>query len=78
MVHFHCTSEGVIVKCNAQSFSLFNVEEKGVDDKIKDDRAKNASCGLYYKNFTIIIYNCNAICQYYKTMIVVKANYNRS
>ncbi len=51
MVHFHCTSEGVIGKCNAESSSLFNDDEKGVDDKIKDDRAKNASCGLYYKIF---------------------------
>jgi hypothetical protein len=25
--------------------------------------------GLYYKNFTIVIYNRNVIGQYYKTMI---------
>ncbi len=25
-------------------------------------------CGLYYKSFTIIIYNCNDSGQYYKTM----------
>jgi hypothetical protein len=78
MVHFQCTSQCVIGKCNVESSSLFNDDEKGVDDKIKDDRVKNASCGLYYKIFTIIIYNRNAICQYYKTMIVVKANYNCS
>ncbi len=27
-------------------------------------------CGLYYKTFTIVIYNRNAIGQYYKTTIV--------
>jgi hypothetical protein len=36
------------------------------------------SSGLYYKNFTIVIYNRNAIGQYYKTTIAVMANYNRS
>jgi hypothetical protein len=30
-------------------------------------------CGLYYKCFTIIIYDRNDSGQYYKTMIVVKA-----
>ncbi len=34
--------------------------------------------GLYYKNFTIVIYDRNAIGQYYKTTIVVMANYDRS
>ncbi len=33
-----------------------------------------ANVGLYYKIFTIVIYDRNAIRQYYKTMIVVKAN----
>ncbi len=33
------------------------------------------SCGLYYKLFTIVIYNRNAIGQYYKTMII---DYDRS
>ncbi len=35
------------------------------------------SCGLYYKQFTIVIYDRNAIGQYYKTMsttIIVKAS----
>ncbi len=27
--------------------------------------------GLYYKSFTIIIYNCNDSIQYYKTMIMI-------
>ncbi len=36
------------------------------------------TCGLYYKKFTIVIYDCNAIGQYYKTTIVVMANYDRS
>jgi len=31
---------------------------------------KRKYCGLYYKTFTIVIYDCNAIGQYYKTMIV--------
>ncbi len=30
--------------------------------------------GLYYKNFTIVIYDHNVIGQYYKTMIVAKAS----
>ncbi len=30
--------------------------------------------GLYYKLFMIVIYDCNAIGQYYKTTIVVKAS----
>ena len=34
--------------------------------------------GLYYKSFTIVIYERNAIGQYYKITIVVNANYNRS
>jgi hypothetical protein len=34
--------------------------------------------GLYYKSFTIVIYERNAIGQYYKTTIVVNANYDRS
>ncbi len=34
--------------------------------------------GLYYKNFTIVIYDRNVIGQYYKTTIVVMANYDRS
>ncbi len=34
--------------------------------------------GLYYKSFTIIIKERNAIGQYYKTTIVVNANYDRS
>jgi hypothetical protein len=29
-------------------------------------------CGLYYKCFTIVIYNCNDSAQYYKNTIVVK------
>ncbi len=36
------------------------------------------SCGLYYKSFTIVIYERNAVGQYYKTTIVVNANYDRS
>ncbi len=36
------------------------------------------SCGLCYKNFTIVIYDRNAIGQYYKTTIVVMASYDRS
>jgi len=34
--------------------------------------------GLYYKIFTIVIYDRNAIGQYYKNMIVVMANYDHS
>ncbi len=30
--------------------------------------------GLYYKNFTIVIYERTVIGQYYKTMIVAKAS----
>jgi hypothetical protein len=30
-----------------------------------------ATCGLYYKSFTIIIYNHNDSSQYYKTMIMI-------
>jgi hypothetical protein len=33
-----------------------------------------ASSGLYYKNFTIVIYVRNVIGQYYKTTIVAKAS----
>jgi hypothetical protein len=33
---------------------------------------------LYYKNFMIVIYDLNAIGQYYKTTIVVEAYYDRS
>ncbi len=32
------------------------------------------TCGLYYKIFTIVTYNRNAIGQYYETTIVVKAS----
>ncbi len=35
---------------------------------------ESLSSGFYYKNFTIVIYNRNAIGQYYKTMIVIKAS----
>jgi hypothetical protein len=35
-----------------------------------------STCGLYYKTFRIVIYNRNAIGQYYKTTIVVMANYD--
>ncbi len=31
----------------------------------------DGSCGLYYKSFTIIIYNHNDRGQYYKTMIMI-------
>ncbi len=34
------------------------------------------TCGLYYKTFRIVIYDRNAIAQYYKTTIVVMANYD--
>jgi hypothetical protein len=30
--------------------------------------------GLYYKNFTIVIYDRNVIGQYYKTTIIAKAS----
>ncbi len=30
-------------------------------------------CGLYYKIFTIVIYDRNVIGQYYKTTMVAKA-----
>jgi hypothetical protein len=33
------------------------------------------ACGRYYKSFTIVIYDRNAIGQYYKTTIV---DYDRS
>ncbi len=36
------------------------------------------SSGLYYKTFRIVIYDRNAIGQYYKTTIVVMANYDCS
>jgi len=32
------------------------------------------TCGLYYKYFTILIYNRNVSVHYYKTMIVVKTS----
>jgi hypothetical protein len=32
------------------------------------------TCGLYYKCFTIVIYDRNDSVQYYKTMIVVKTS----
>ena len=32
------------------------------------------TCGLYYKSFTIIIYDRNDSGQYYKTKITVKAS----
>ncbi len=32
------------------------------------------TCGLYYKYFTIVIYDRNDSVQYYKTMIVVKTS----
>ncbi len=34
--------------------------------------------GLYYKSFMIVIYERNAIGQYYKTTIVDNANYDHS
>jgi len=30
---------------------------------------KDKTCGLYYKSFTIVIYDCNDSGQLYKTMI---------
>ncbi len=35
---------------------------------------KLRTSGLYYKHFTIVIYNRNVIGQYYKTTIVAKAS----
>jgi hypothetical protein len=35
---------------------------------------KDITSGLYYKCFTIVIYDCNDSGQYYKTTIVVKAS----
>ncbi len=34
--------------------------------------------GLYYKQFTIVIYDRNAIGQYYKTMSIMIVDYDRS
>jgi hypothetical protein len=36
------------------------------------------SCGLYYKQFMIIIYDQNAIGQYYKTTLTTIIDYDRS
>ncbi len=36
------------------------------------------NCGLYYKQFTIVIYDRNAIGQYYKTMSITIVDYDRS
>jgi hypothetical protein len=36
------------------------------------------SCGLYYKQFTIVIYDHNAIGQYYKTLSITIVDYDRS
>ncbi len=46
---------------------------------IISDEGKNFynidTCGLYYKTFRIVIYDCNDTSQYYKTTIV---DYDRS
>jgi hypothetical protein len=34
-------------------------------------QATDKICGLYYKCFTIVIYNCNDSDQYYKTTITI-------
>jgi hypothetical protein len=31
----------------------------------------SVTSGLYYKSFTIVIYNCNDSSQYYKTIITI-------
>jgi hypothetical protein len=36
------------------------------------------TCGLYYKQLTIVIYNRNAIGQYYKTTSTMIVDYDRS
>jgi hypothetical protein len=41
-------------------------------------KVEDSASGLYYKSFTIVIYERNAIRQYYKTTIVVNANNDRS
>ena len=44
----------------------------------KKNNLSYAASDLYYKQFTIVIYNRNAIGQYYKITIVVMANYDCS
>ncbi len=36
------------------------------------------TCGLYYKQFMIVIYNGNAIGQYYETMSIMIVDNDRS
>jgi hypothetical protein len=36
------------------------------------------ACGLYYKQFTIVIYDRNAIGQYYKITSTMIVDYDRS
>ncbi len=48
--------------------AAFIIKTRSVTDSNKD------TSGLYYKNFTIVIYDRNAIGQYYKTTIVAKAS----
>ncbi len=38
--------------------------------------AVNSTRGLYYKSFTILIYDCNDSGQYYKTMITIVIYYH--
>ncbi len=39
--------------------------------KAHTPRAENSTRGLYYKSFTIVIYDCNDSGQYYKTVITI-------
>ncbi len=34
----------------------------------------SVTCGLYYKSFMIVIYDCNDSSQYYKATITAKAS----
>ncbi len=65
------------LKTPVQILPLSEGERKRYKGKSIKELQWEAS-GLYYKSFTIVIYERNAIGQYYKTMIEVKANYDRS
>ncbi len=39
--------------------------------KICVQSSSDLDCGLYYKSFTIVIYNCNDSGQYYETIIMI-------
>jgi hypothetical protein len=43
-----------------------------------NNEMSSMTCGLYYKQFTIVIYDRNAIGQYYKTTSTTIVDYDSS